>query len=42
MSYKGFEIEEFGSLYSVLYCGDEVIFSSQEEAKDFVDEVTEA
>lgn len=42
--YKGYDIEFnfYGqNECSVQYCGDDVIFSTEEEAKQFIDEVTE-
>jgi hypothetical protein len=39
--YKGYEIEIFGSGYTVFYEGDEIYFDSQEAAKAFIDEVEE-
>lgn len=39
--YKGYEIEEFmGIGYTVFYQGDEVFFETEEEAKEFIEEVT--
>ena len=41
--YKGYDIEFnfYGQKeYSVQYCGDDVIFSTEEEAKRFIDEIT--
>jgi len=40
--YKGFYIEFnfYGeNEYSVQYCGDDVIFNTEEEAKAFIDEI---
>lgn len=39
--YKGYEIEVFGSGFTVLYCGDEVYFPTEKEAEEFIDEITE-
>lgn len=42
--YKGYSIEYnfYGEgEYSVQYCGDDVVFNTEQEAKDFIDEVTE-
>lgn len=39
--YKGFYIEPFRNGYTVFYQGDEVYFDSVDEAKQFIDEVTE-
>lgn len=39
--YKGYEIEVFGSGYTVFYEGDEIFFDTQEDAKAFIDEVEE-
>ena len=41
--YKGFDIEyDFYGLgeYSVQFCGDDIMFNTEEEAKTFIDEVT--
>lgn len=41
--YKGYGIDYniYGAgEYSVQYCGDDVIFSTEEEAKRFIDEIT--
>lgn len=40
--YKGYYIEFniYGQKeYSVQYCGDDVIFKTEKEAKDFIDEI---
>lgn len=42
MKYKGLEIEDFGSGFTVFYCGDEFYFPTEEEAKEFIDEVVES
>lgn len=42
--YKGYYIEyDFygNNEYSVQYCGDDVIFNTEAEAKAFIDEITE-
>lgn len=42
MEYKGFYIEYnlYGlKEYSVQYCGDDLIFRSEEEAKQFIEEI---
>ena len=42
--YKGYYIEFniYGSKeYSVQYCGDDVIFNSEKEAREFIDEISE-
>ena len=42
--YKGYGIDFdfYGQEeYSVQYCGDDVMFRTEEEAKQFIDEVTE-
>lgn len=44
MIYKGYDIDtdfysEFGC--TVQYCGDDIIFDTVEEAKQFIDEITE-
>lgn len=41
MLYKDYEIIEEAYGYVVLYCGDEVVHESIEEAKAFIDEITE-
>lgn len=43
-NYKGFEIDYnvYGTgEYTVQYCGDDIWFNTEEEAKKFIDEVTE-
>ena len=43
MEYKGFYIEFniYGTNeFTVQYCGDDIIFDTEEEAKDFINEVT--
>lgn len=43
MEYKGFYIEfniYGGNEYTVQYCGDDIIFDTEEEAKGFIEEVT--
>lgn len=43
MEYKGFYIEFniYGSNeYTVQYCGDDVVFDTVKEAKEFIEEVT--
>ena len=39
--YKGYDItfDMYGRV-SVQYCGDDVIFDTEEEAKKFIDEIT--
>lgn len=39
--YKGYEIETFGSGYTVYYMGDEIFFDTLEESMRFIDDVTE-
>ena len=39
--YKGYFIEEMYEMISVQYCGDDVVFRSVDEAKQFIDEVSE-
>lgn len=42
MEYKGFYIDD--SMYGMItvqYCGDDVVFRSVDEAKQFIDEVIE-
>lgn len=42
MEYKGFYIDDcMYGLITVQYCGDDVVFRSVEEAKQFIDEITE-
>ena len=43
MFYKGYEIFTYMILdyYTVIYAGDEVVFETIEEAKEFIDEITE-
>ena len=43
MLYKDYEIEESycSTGYMVHYCGDDIIFKTVEEAKNFIDEITE-
>lgn len=40
MNYKGYiiELENFG--WTVCYCGDEIVFVTDKEAKNFIDEIT--
>lgn len=42
--YKGYDIYfnlfNLGEI-SVQYCGDEIVFNTVEEAKEFIDEITE-
>ena len=43
MEYKGFFIEFniYGANeFTVQYCGDDIIFDTEEEAKGFIEEVT--
>lgn len=41
MNYKGFHIDDsMYGLITVQYCGDDLVFDSMEEAKQFIDEVT--
>lgn len=43
MEYKGFYIEFniYGSNeYTVQYCGDDILFDSEQKAKEFIEEVT--
>lgn len=40
MEYKGYYIDDsFGDFYTVCYCGDEIAFSTPEEAMAFIDEI---
>ena len=42
IEYKGYDIECLGDdSYNVFYCGDEIFFDTLEEAKEFIDEVSE-
>lgn len=42
MFYKGYEIDDYTySMVSVFYCGDDVLFDTIDEAKGFIDEITE-
>ena len=42
MNYKGFDIDDsMYGLITVQHCGDDLVFDSMEEAKQFIDEVTE-
>lgn len=41
MLYKGYEIDVFCGYITVLYCGDEVAFTNVDDAKKFIDEITE-
>ena len=41
IEYKGLYIEEFLGDITVQFCGDDVVFQSIEEAKQFIDEVSE-
>jgi len=44
MTYKGFGIEFdiYGNNeYSVQYCGDDVIFDTEEQAKEFIDDIVD-
>ena len=42
MEYKGFYIDDcMYGMITVQYCGDDVVFRSVEEAKNFIDEITE-
>lgn len=43
MEYKDFYIDDtfIEGLYTVVYCGDEVVFDTLEEAKQFIDEIAE-
>lgn len=38
MVYKGYEIEDFMTGYTVFYNGDEIYFDTIDEAKAFIDE----
>lgn len=39
--YKGYEISYLYGMYSVHYCGDDVIFGTVTEAMEFIDEIAE-
>lgn len=39
--YRGYFIEEMYGMITVQYCGDDVVFRSVDEAKQFIDEVSE-
>lgn len=44
MNYRGYVIEYnfYGqNEYTVQYCGDDVFFNTEEEAKDFIDKIVE-
>lgn len=42
MNYKGFYINDcMYGMITVQYCGDDVVFRSLDEAKHFIDEITE-
>ena len=42
MEYKDYYIDDsMYGLITVQYCGDDVVFRSVEEAKKFIDEITE-
>lgn len=41
MNYKGYEIELESFGCSVFYEGDEIVFATEEEAKEFIDEQIE-
>lgn len=41
MLYKGYEIDMLFGYITVLYCGDEVVFTDVDDAKKFIDEITE-
>ena len=41
MEYKGFYIDDcMYGMITVQYCGDDVVFRTVDEAKQFIDEVT--
>lgn len=40
--YKGYVIDDMIGFITVVYCGDEVVFDTVEEAKRFIDEITAA
>ena len=43
MEYKGFYIDDcMYGMITVQYCGDDVVFRSVEDAKQFIDEIAEA
>lgn len=39
--YRDYEIDIFADGYTVCYCGDEVYFDTVEDAKAFIDEISE-
>ncbi len=39
--YRGYFIEEMYGMITVQYCGDDVIFRTLVEAKEFIDEIAE-
>ena len=42
MEYKGFYIDDcMYGLITVQYCGDDVVFGTVDEAKQFIDEIAE-
>lgn len=44
IEYKGYVIDNgwvYENLITVQYCGDDLIFKSVEDAKEFIDEITQ-
>ena len=41
MLYKDYEIENYNGAYMVIFCGDEIIFETLDEATAFIDSITE-
>lgn len=39
MTYREYEIEKESFGYVVHYCGDDVVFNTRKEAKEFIDEI---
>ncbi len=39
IEYKGYYIEIFGFGYTVFFQGDEIYFSTETDAKEFIDEI---
>lgn len=42
VNYKGFDIEKdfYNKEFSVFYCGNDFIFNTLKDAKQFIDEIT--
>lgn len=41
MMYKDYEIDAdmFSGMFTVCFCGDEIVFDTAEDAKKFIDEI---